>query len=577
MKRLLALLALLSLALALPAVAPAKKKHKHASHHRTTVLKGSFRAVGADGAYTDRKFGKAQLVDNRKRDKLSVHLRRLAPRTTYTFALYSVAKGVPRCEGGASGGTQVTAFPPKAKKTNKRGNLNATKRSRTFRADRAKRYFVLVSRRHAAGRLREAQRQEGQAGLQARPEASGWQAARRASREEAASGASGASRRRPRSPASPRARTQPSAAASAGGRGARQGAGRSRIGRPVLAAGYPSRPMYTVLSVVQVFIAVGLIFLILLHSGKDAGMSGAFGVGTGGGSAGGSLMERNLDRWTIIFAILFVAEHVRAAQDLALLTSAGRQRGRIANRRAWTGPCGSRCSRAPTPTNPLAGGDPCVKLGGGVVAPFGPSNTTSLTCIVKPGTKVFVVAQSYECSTVEGPPFFGGDEVELRRCARAADAGFTRIGVTLDGRPVHVSEVETPAAAHRSARGRHHRHDGDRDQLGGAWVGRASAPVDPRHAHNRPARRRDRRVRQPRRSRQHDDDHRQASAVGTVSPPARRRPRSRAGPSPPGGPRPRRGRRRRGRSARRPRPRSAPRRRATAGPPGSGRRSRAGA
>jgi len=108
MKRFLALFALLSLALALPAVAPAKKKHKHSSHHRTTVLKGSFRAVGADGAYTDRKFGKAQLVDNRKRDKLSVHLRRLAPRTTYTFALYSVAKGTPRCEEGASGGTQET-------------------------------------------------------------------------------------------------------------------------------------------------------------------------------------------------------------------------------------------------------------------------------------------------------------------------------------------------------------------------------------------------------------------------------------------------------------------------------------
>jgi preprotein translocase subunit SecG len=64
--------------------------------------------------------------------------------------------------------------------------------------------------------------------------------------------------------------------------------------------------MYTVLSVVQVFIAVGLILLVLLHSGKDAGMSGAFGVGTSGGSTGGSLMERNLDRWTIGFAILFV-------------------------------------------------------------------------------------------------------------------------------------------------------------------------------------------------------------------------------------------------------------------------------
>ena len=65
--------------------------------------------------------------------------------------------------------------------------------------------------------------------------------------------------------------------------------------------------MYTVLSVVQVFLAIGLILLILLHSGKDAGMSGAFGVGTAGGSTGGSLMERNLDRWTIVFAILFTA------------------------------------------------------------------------------------------------------------------------------------------------------------------------------------------------------------------------------------------------------------------------------
>jgi len=50
-----------------------------------------------------------------------------------------------------------------------------------------------------------------------------------------------------------------------------------------------------------------LIFLVLLHSGKDAGMSGAFGVGAGGSSPGGSLMERNLDRWTIIFALAFVA------------------------------------------------------------------------------------------------------------------------------------------------------------------------------------------------------------------------------------------------------------------------------
>ena len=74
---------------------------------------------------------------------------------------------------------------------------------------------------------------------------------------------------------------------------------------------YPDPPMLqSALSVLQVFIAVVLIFLVLLHSGKDAGMSGAFGVGTAGGSSGGSLMERNLDRWTIFFAIVFVVNTI---------------------------------------------------------------------------------------------------------------------------------------------------------------------------------------------------------------------------------------------------------------------------
>jgi preprotein translocase subunit SecG len=62
----------------------------------------------------------------------------------------------------------------------------------------------------------------------------------------------------------------------------------------------------TLLSTLQVVISVVLIFLVLMHSGKDAGLSGAFGVGTGEGSlGGGSLVERNLNRWTIAFAILF--------------------------------------------------------------------------------------------------------------------------------------------------------------------------------------------------------------------------------------------------------------------------------
>ncbi len=64
--------------------------------------------------------------------------------------------------------------------------------------------------------------------------------------------------------------------------------------------------MYTFLSVIQVIVAVVLIFLVLLHSGKDAGLSGAFGIGGGGSSiGGGSMVERNLDRATVFFAVVF--------------------------------------------------------------------------------------------------------------------------------------------------------------------------------------------------------------------------------------------------------------------------------
>jgi preprotein translocase subunit SecG len=67
----------------------------------------------------------------------------------------------------------------------------------------------------------------------------------------------------------------------------------------------------TILSVIQVALSITLIFLILMHSGKDAGLSGAFGVGTGAGPfGGGSLVERNLNRWTVAFAIVWVANTI---------------------------------------------------------------------------------------------------------------------------------------------------------------------------------------------------------------------------------------------------------------------------
>jgi preprotein translocase subunit SecG len=59
-------------------------------------------------------------------------------------------------------------------------------------------------------------------------------------------------------------------------------------------------------SIIQVILAVVVVFLVLMHSGKDSGLSGAFGVGSGQGPlGGGSMVERNLNRWTVVFAVLF--------------------------------------------------------------------------------------------------------------------------------------------------------------------------------------------------------------------------------------------------------------------------------
>ena len=78
--------------------------------------------------------------------------------------------------------------------------------------------------------------------------------------------------------------------------------------------------MELIFSVIQVGISIVLIFLILMHSGKDAGLSGAFGVGSGQGPlGGGSLVERNLNRWTVGFAIAFAVNIVILLKKPSLL------------------------------------------------------------------------------------------------------------------------------------------------------------------------------------------------------------------------------------------------------------------
>ena len=51
--------------------------------------------------------------------------------------------------------------------------------------------------------------------------------------------------------------------------------------------------------------ALGLIFLVLLHSGKGGGLSDMFGGG-GGAALGSTAAERNLNRITFVFALVWI-------------------------------------------------------------------------------------------------------------------------------------------------------------------------------------------------------------------------------------------------------------------------------
>ena len=63
--------------------------------------------------------------------------------------------------------------------------------------------------------------------------------------------------------------------------------------------------------------ALLLIFLILLHSGRGGGLSDMFGGGQLGGSmAGSTVVERNLDRLTVIACIIFMFTTVLLALRL---------------------------------------------------------------------------------------------------------------------------------------------------------------------------------------------------------------------------------------------------------------------
>jgi preprotein translocase subunit SecG len=72
-----------------------------------------------------------------------------------------------------------------------------------------------------------------------------------------------------------------------------------------------------VILVIDVLAAFTLIFLILLHSGRGGGLSDMFGGGQLGGSmAGSTVVERNLDRLTIVAATIFTFATIILALNL---------------------------------------------------------------------------------------------------------------------------------------------------------------------------------------------------------------------------------------------------------------------
>lgn len=63
--------------------------------------------------------------------------------------------------------------------------------------------------------------------------------------------------------------------------------------------------MRTAVIVIHTIVSLGLIFFVLLHAGKGGGLTEVFGGGVSSTFSSSSIIEKNLDRITIVLAIIF--------------------------------------------------------------------------------------------------------------------------------------------------------------------------------------------------------------------------------------------------------------------------------
>jgi hypothetical protein len=134
LSKLMALVAAGALAF-VPAGALAKPKPKKPSP-RAHTYKAVLKAVGADAAYTTKRFGRAQLVDGKKNNKVTIHVRGLTPGGKYLWHVHQAKKaGDPCTEAGVGNPapypgwdwTKVNPFTANAS-----GNYNKTFKTKTF-------------------------------------------------------------------------------------------------------------------------------------------------------------------------------------------------------------------------------------------------------------------------------------------------------------------------------------------------------------------------------------------------------------------------------------------------------------
>jgi hypothetical protein len=241
--------------------ARAAKKHTHSpTHHKTTVLKGSFRPWGPT-APTPQEVRQGAARRQPQARQAQRPPRHLAPKHDYTFA----CTACPRARRAAERAPRAARRRPPSRRrpssTNKRREPERQAESKTVQGAEQKRYFVLVSDGDQAVACAKLDRKGHRRHHKKR--ASPGHKGRTRQRQEEARGQAQAEPRARR-----RATSKPSQAKARARRSLRQpgktcgwGAAASERGGnglpPLRVPGYPGGACTPVLSVLQVFIAVG--------------------------------------------------------------------------------------------------------------------------------------------------------------------------------------------------------------------------------------------------------------------------------------------------------------------------------